>query len=788
MKLSSHDVINFGKLQSAANMVLIAINEQSEIQHVNRYGLKFLGLPPQAIIGKPLLEIFEQLSLMPLMNDQGKFLISTLIPGKEEFQKWEKITATVDNEQWYLLIGHPIAGKEKLFRTFLKTFVQERATIIGAEQIYLNSIIENLPELVYWKDNHFIYQGCNKNAAFLLNFKSSKEIVGKSDKELGSLFGWSEERIKKLAEVDSAVIHEGISNREEDIIPIHGVARIYLTSKNPLRDRHGKIIGLLGISTDITERKKIEEDLKLAKQMAEEASRAKTEFIANISHDIRTPLSGVIGLSEILENTLDNPTQKEEAHMLHDSGSELLSMLNDILDDVRAGSMNEEDIHLESFDLYQCIEDLIKLERPTITLKQLGLKLDIAKNVPRYIVSDRKKIHRILLNLLGNAIKFTETGHITIQIIVLKSKPLQLQLSVIDTGIGIPQSMQNKVFDRFFRITSSYKGLYKGHGLGLHIARSYVELLGGRISLTSQENIGTTSSFTLPCQKGRKNKLKVKTINRVNTSETSLPSPAKANTLHFLLVEDNKMALRVLESIVTRAGYRFKSAYTGEEALLLAKQEHFDLIITDIGLPLMSGYTLVSQIREWEIMMQKPPVPIIGLTGHAKETAQLNSLNAGMNDVFTKPIQLALLQKLVEEYCLKTNDHLKTPKPISPHSCLDLNHIPLFDTEQALNHFGGDKVLLQELLQRFIADENEMEPLQAAFFKKDWEHIKALTHKLKGTAAYLALYRLQQACQQVENAQDKDKINYYQHLIQINKKTLNYLKEWLQHHHLEPPE
>ncbi|MBX9703527.1 MAG: response regulator, partial [Silvanigrellaceae bacterium] len=515
-----------------------------------------------------------------------------------------------------------------------------------------------------------------------------------------------------------------------------GNATYYLSSRVPLYDdKHEEVIGIVGISVDITAQKKQEEELRVAKEAAEAASKAKTEFLANMSHDIRTPLTGVIGLSEMLENSLADPKQKEDAHLLHESGQELLNMLNGILNDVQSGKVSHN-LHSETFNLYECIYDLVKLEKPTTTLKNLGLFVNIETSVPQWIVSDRKKIQRIILNLLGNAIKFTKTGHITIDIKCLekKGKKVHLQIGVSDTGIGIPKKLQKKVFDRFFKVNSSSKGLYQGNGLGLHIVQSYVNLLGGHITLTSEEGVGTTFHFDLSCKLGREaeiQKVLSKKPQDAKSVMTESPKNIDGTVPTLLLVEDNITALRVLEALVVKAGCQFYSVLNGEEAFEIFKSRTFDLIITDIGLPGISGEELAVKIREWEKINSRSSLPIIGLTGHVQPSDHENFLNAGITAILEKPTNAALIQQTVKNYIMvpsnkNTTDHLDKPLkakdlPQCEGELFTLDNFPIFDEQQALEQLN-DAALLKELIKDFISNiaQKDLHDLQKAYDNKDW--------------------------------------------------------------------
>ena len=310
----------------------------------------------------------------------------------------------------------------------------------------------------------------------------------------------------------------------------------------------------------------MEKDLHQAKEAAEAANLAKSEFIANMSHDIRTPLTGVIGMASILEDNAQDEETKQTARYLEQSGNQLLGMLNEILDVVSHEHINEISLEEEPFDVCKLIQSIIELERPSALLKGLNLVTEFDEELPPCLVGDKTKLHRIVLNLVSNALKFTKEGSVTIQLNCLDKidDSLTLQVCVIDTGIGIPPEFQDKVFERFSRATPSYKGLYKGHGLGMHIAWLYAQVLGGRIHFTSEVDKGTTFFVKLPLKIGKASDLseieeqvtvnhprkapaatqKEKQIEKAKAAVTSIPQDAP----HLLLIEDNPIALEMLES------------------------------------------------------------------------------------------------------------------------------------------------------------------------------------------------------------------------------------------------
>lgn len=366
------------------------------------------------------------------------------------------------------------------------------------------SIIDFIPNnyFIFWKDKNLVYQGCNQAFVQAFGFKSIDDIVGKTDYDLSTTKAQS----NAYRADDQEVISTGKPklNIEEYQTLQDGGQRILLTSKVPLFNNYGEVEGVLAIYSDITDRKKMEKELHQAKKTAQAANLAKTEFIANMSHDLRTPLTGIIGMAQLLTEMLNNAEHTQYAIWLKESGEQLLQLANNVLEIVSADIISADTLQEETFDLAESIHNLAKLELPALTLKNLTIKIEIDDSVPKCVIGDKFKLNRILLNLLGNSIKFTDKGYIGIKVKQLAQAKQQiiLQFDVYDSGIGIPEHLQEKIFECFFRATPSYLGNYRGYGVGLNIVKKYVEVLGGKISLTSQVGEGTTFSIILPFQIG----------------------------------------------------------------------------------------------------------------------------------------------------------------------------------------------------------------------------------------------------------------------------------------------
>ncbi|MES2998286.1 MAG: ATP-binding protein [Pseudomonadota bacterium] len=363
------------------------------------------------------------------------------------------------------------------------------------EQIdYLYTIINLLPHTVFWKDKYSRFLGCNQAFADLAGLESPSDIVGKADHDLP----WSKSESKLYVEADKEIMATGkaMLNIEEKQTLKNGKKITLLTSKVPLYFS-GELNGILGIYTDISDRKKMEIALKKMKEKAEAANEAKTVFIANMSHDIRTPLTSIIGLADILANRLQTSEDFNDVKLIAQSAEQLLVLLNGILDVASMEHTVEEDLKKDSFSLLEFSQSLKMLFLPAIELKGLTFNLDIDASISNPIVSDRVKLQRILLNLITNAIKFTVKGIVTLRIKKLSESKdtVELEFTVSDTGLGIPPEKLSQIFDQFFRVNPMHQA--SGYGVGLSIVKKFVSLLGGEIQVHSKLEEGTTFFFTL---------------------------------------------------------------------------------------------------------------------------------------------------------------------------------------------------------------------------------------------------------------------------------------------------
>jgi len=494
----------------------------------------------------------------------------------------------------------------------------------------LSILLSTIPALVYFKDIDHKYILVNKSFERFVNLPFYG-IQGKKVEEL-----IPEYKTNKYQEMELEVIQSGLPlyNIEEAITK--NKKEVWLTTNlAPYRDNEGEIIGLVGISWDITFRKKYEHELQDAKEQAEEGTRAKSEFLANMSHEIRTPMNGIIGMAEILKQAELGDQEEENLDILISSTRSLLSLVNDILDisKIEAGKI---ELEIEDFEIRKLLKDIENIIFIKAEEKALDYKTFINPNVPEFLKGDPSRLKQIVLNLVNNAVKFTMKGQVHVYIDVMEENQdsIKLMMKVHDTGIGISNDGKKNLFQLFSQADTSTTKIYGGTGLGLSIAKRLVMLMDGDIGMESKQNKGSTFWFTAWMDKSEVTATIPEPLNKKLTSDEKI-----FKKLNILLAEDNEINQKIIEYSLTNAGYEVDIAKNGQEAIDMYHQHSYDLVLMDVQMPVLDGYEATGHIREMESTLLNGTlrIPIIALTANAMKGDREKCLDAGMDEYLSKP-------------------------------------------------------------------------------------------------------------------------------------------------------
>ncbi|HGC5940501.1 TPA: response regulator [Legionella pneumophila] len=653
----------------------------------------------------------------------------------------------------------------------------------------LNFILQHTVGNLYWKDKTGRYLGANQAFISLAGLKHFDDIIGKTDRELFYSV-MSNEKLILLEETDRRILSSGIGeNLKEEGIDENGNPAFYMTSKIPLRNDKGEITGLMGTSLDIT--KEMQADI------------ARSEFLANMRHDIRTPLSGIVGFSELLKSESNEPRIKEYADNLIASSHALLDLMDEVLEAVRVSS-GEIPMLKRKFNLTQTMEQVIALYQARAHEKKLSLSISLDKTLPHFVIGDKIRLHRIALELIGNALNFTDTGHVSVKVDLAKkdNRELVIKLTVTDSGMGIPKEKQQEIYLQFKRLTPSYQGIYKGAGLGLYVVKQFIDELGGEIYVESEPRIGTVFTCLIPMQApllddasgidhDENLKLEKSYIpplkNQTKTPTNSIECKAKSKVL---VVEDNFIAQTVAKTLLSGMDCHVDVASSGSDALALYKQTDYDLIFMDIGLGEgMDGYEVTHYIRSK--ISSTRHIPIIALTAHGGDESKQRCIEAGMDAVLTKPLTQAHAADIIKSFIPERHetpvvDYSKARKdlPDSNDEMFQLNQFPILNSDEALKNCATQE-MLKELLTLMTQElPNDLERMKIAFKAHDYPLVEKTAHKIKGGAVYVGTIRMKYACQYVERywktGQRELFDALYHQAVSTIEETITYIEGWLQ--------
>ncbi len=514
---------------------------------------------------------------------------------------------------------------------------------------------------------------------------------------------------------------------EYRIVHADGSTRWMWEHGSAVRDHDGSVKWIDGVILDITERREMEQALRTAKERAELAAASKSAFLANMSHEIRTPMNAIIGFSDVLLGQSQPPEQRRQLEVVSASARSLLRLLNDILDTAKL-ERGAVELEMLDFDLHDLLGQLTQTLAIQARDKGLTLTIDAHAQLGRHYRGDSLRIRQVMTNLIGNAIKFTETGGVVVRV---RAETGHVRFSVVDTGIGIAPERLGAIFEPFTQADVSMSRRFGGTGLGTSICKQLVELMGGRIWVDSTPGQGSAFHFTLPLMPG------------------SAPVAATSALIHLpplrvLAVDDVEQNVELLAALLTREGHSVTACVSARDAIVAAGHERFDVVLMDLHMPEISGLQATREIRMAERADGRMPVPVIALTASVLEADRIAARESGMNGFATKPIEL---DNLFAEIGRVLDIRISAPVGTPPNAAGGLIDMPralaLWRTperlESALRRMLGENADLKEKLDRRAADGAH-------------DEVRALAHRVRGVAANVGATRLTAALALLEAA------------------------------------
>lgn len=716
--------LKYRRLIEDAGVVMFTSDIEGYFTFMSSRALLLTGYRSEELIGKhfSMLVAAEDLDKVTahyraqFKSRTSETVLEFLIHTKSGESKWVEQTGVLlyGAGQWMTGLQCIVKDIDEMKRYQLELAASELGR--RENQYQLESIMNYSTSLIFIKDLDGRYLLVNKRFESFFHM-SNDQLVGKTDRDLEP-----RDVADRYHQVDDWVLKHREAKEVEETVLLEDGPHHYMIVKFPLFDNSGDIYGLCGIATDISDRIHYEQQLIEARRIAEEAEHSQERFLANVSHEIRTPLSAIIGMTSLLTGSPLNPEQQDFAGGIFESANTLLVLINDILDfsKIKAGKLTIENI---SFDLVGQVHKTLYPLRHKAVEKHLKFAVNLDPAIPAVLIGDPYRLSQVLVNLISNAIKFTDAGTISLTVSVRQreAEKIWIEFTVTDTGIGIRADQLKSIFESFTQSSPEITRRYGGTGLGLTITRQLTELQGGAIRVESELGKGSQFEVSLPFAQSAEDDAFPQSS--LKTDDTHLVPEALKGT-RLLVAEDNLINQKVFRYTLQKAGIEADIVGNGRELITrLESGKRYDLILSDIRMPEIDGYQATAYIRE----VLKMDIPILAMTASARREGE-DALEKGVTDFISKPFTIPELYEQMTRYILAADPDTEPDDEVAaPHAGPMLYDLSLLrDMEDPANEC--------EVIELFLtATPPMLESLREKVGSKSWHDVYLQVHELKSS-------------------------------------------------------
>lgn len=724
---------------------IISINSDGAIISVNQATVELLGWSAEELLG----ENVNKLVPAPFHDEHDNYIQRYLDTGEASIiGQGREVDAVHKNGEAVairLAIGHVKLSNSDLFVAFI-TDIRPRIKMEQAlrdNEAKFRSLITNIPGIAYrCKDSDDWPMIYISDAVECFTGYSAQDFLLPNPKLSFADLYHPEDRQR----IFDSVSYDGAFNLEYRIITARGDVRWVMEQGNHVTDESSQESWIDGFIMDITERREMELALREAKESAEQAASARARFMANMSHEIRTPMNAIIGFSDILLETPLNNDQTKQLTTINNSAKSLLHLLNDILDSAKLDKGKLE-LEIRDFSLIQEVDEVVSTLWLEARNKGLDLTVEVSPQLNTLYSGSPDRIRQVMTNLLSNAVKFTQQGFVKVTVQPLENE--FVNFTIADSGIGMTPEQLDKVFKAFTQADSSMSRRFGGTGLGTTISKQLVELMGGEIYASSEQNVGSTFGFKIPLHPPKGD------VTEQLKGNVQLPP------MSILVVDDIQQNIDLLSVLLERQGHTVVTARDGQQALIrMAQEEHLDLVIMDVQMPIMDGLTAATERRKVELEQGLERTPIIAFTASVLEEDRVAAINAGMDGFANKPVDShALFSEMARVKGVDLSAEIVMSEPRDNATYIDdKKGIALWGSKQEYYHqlsifvaqYADDFERLAGLLETGLVDAESLDA--EALDTERWQEFGKLCHTLKGVTGNMSLKQLHRSLEQLERS------------------------------------